>query len=145
MIVDDMLANYMMHLQPFVPPGSSSLSTSNSSNHNEDATYFNITTEEEDQDIQDMMMHMENMNRQPELPMFHMPESQDVLDYLTTIESNMKVEHAKLDKEESDKALRIKKLEILDNVKRLSSRPRFVNSRNTMQQRLRRYQLNKKD
>lgn len=141
MIVDDMLANYMMHLLPFVPPESTAPSTSNQEKQDQDTTYFNITTEE--QDMNQMINDMDDINRQPELSVFHMPESGDVLDYLTTIESNMKTEHAKLDKEESEKALRLKKLEILDNVKRFSSRPRFSNSRNTIQQRLRRYVLKK--
>lgn len=86
----------------------------------------------------------DSINRQQhQLPMFHMPESADVLDYLTTIESNMTQEHAKLDAEDKLKALRLKKMEILSKASSSfrQNRPRFyaTNNRN-VHQRLRRYQ-----
>lgn len=77
------------------------------------------------------------------LPMYHMPASGDVLDYLTSVETNMKMEHAKLDAEENARALRLKKLEMIDSSKRFSqSKPRFyANSNNrNVHSRLRRYQ-----
>lgn len=77
------------------------------------------------------------------LPMYHMPESGDVVDYLTSIESNMKIEHAKLDAEDNAKALRLKKLEMIDSTKRFSqSKPRFyaINNNRNVHSRLRRYQ-----
>jgi hypothetical protein len=69
-----------------------------------------------------------------------MPESADVLDYLTSIESNMKEEHLKLDQQDRLKEKRLKKLEILDNN---SKKPRFylTPNRNNIQQKLRRYQI----
>lgn len=74
------------------------------------------------------------------LPIFHMPESHDVLDYLTSVESNMKEKHAKLDAQESFKESRIKKSQILENYARSRNhQPRFyvTNNRNSH---LRRYQ-----
>lgn len=75
------------------------------------------------------------------MAVFHMPESSDVIDFLSTVEQKMKNEHAKLDAEESSRASRLKKLEMIDNLKRSTTRPRFYTATNrNIHQRLRRYQ-----
>lgn len=113
-------------------------------------------TEEEYQNFQDLfgedddlsvsqqqqpaIEQIEENRQQHQLPMFHMPESADVLDYLTTVESNMKQEHAKLDAEDKLKDLRLKKMEILSGVSNRNSRPRFYAANRNVSQKLRRYQ-----
>lgn len=97
-------------------------------------TEYTITEEAE---LADMI----EPNESRPLPIFHMPESADVLDYLTSIESNMKTEHAKLDAQDKIKESRIKKMQILDGARRNGNKPRFYTKNNrNIHQRLRRYQ-----
>lgn len=162
-LVDTMLAVYMNGCVPFVEPHQLSSQGEewkdefseafDNAEKESEKTQVSIKVSEEYQDYQDLFGDDElidqiekpvenyNYDNRP-LPMFHMPESGDVLDYLTSIESNMKQEHAKLDAEDKLKALRLKKLEILSEISSSQLRkPRFyaTHGRN-VHQRLRRYQ-----
>lgn len=161
--MDTMLAVYMNGCVPFVEPHQLSSQGEewkdefskafDNAEKESEKTQVSIKVSEEYQDYQDLFGDDElidqiekpvenyNYDNRP-LPMFHMPESGDVLDYLTSIESNMKQEHAKLDAEDKLKALRLKKLEILSEISSSQRRkPRFyaTHGRN-VHQRLRRYQ-----
>lgn len=161
--MDTMLAVYMNGCVPFVEPHQLSSQGEewkdefseafDNAEKESEKTQVSIKVSEEYQDYQDLFGDDElidqiekpvenyNYDNRP-LPMFHMPESGDVLDYLTSIESNMKQEHAKLDAEDKLKALRLKKLEILSEISSSQLRkPRFyaTHGRN-VHQRLRRYQ-----
>lgn len=161
--MDTMLAVYMNGCVPFVEPHQLSSQGEewkdefseafDNAEKESEKTQVSIKVSEEYQDYQDLFGDDElidqiekpvenyNYDNRP-LPMFHMPESGDVLDYLTSIESNMKQEHAKLDAADKLKALRLKKLEILSEISSSQLRkPRFyaTHGRN-VHQRLRRYQ-----
>lgn len=151
-----MLANYMTDLQPFTEP--SAPGNEPTLKEHEEA-YQTSTSEgmevsikitEELEELDDMFFQREERQQQEEsfvdhfhdttMPVFHMPESGDVLDFLNTVENKMKKEHAQLNEQES--FLRLKKLEMIDNLKRSSqAKPRFSTSPNrNIHQRLRRYQ-----
>lgn len=153
-----MLAVYMNGCVPFVEPHQLSSQGEewkdefseafDNAEKESEKTQVSIKVSDEYQDYQELfgddelIEQIEKPIENRPLPMFHMPESGDVLDYLTSIESNMKQEHAKLDAEDKLKALRLKKLEILSDVSsNRRSKPRFyaTHGRN-VHQRLRRYQ-----
>ncbi|GAN10698.1 hypothetical protein MAM1_0388d10243 [Mucor ambiguus] len=168
--LDDVLASYMMNLQPFVEPaapGAELIDQQTSQAQSvqvevedqqqlERGVSFKIIENEEFIDdfmSNDFLAEQAEQHQQEEgimepmhsssLPMYHMPASGDVLDYLTSIESNMKMEHAKLDAEENARTLRLKKLEMIDSSKRYSqSKPRFyaISNNRNVHSRLRRYQ-----
>ncbi|GAA5806151.1 hypothetical protein EDC94DRAFT_698779 [Helicostylum pulchrum] len=144
--LDLMLAVYMNNCSPFVEPSQlppdtqgedwkeEFLEAFNDAEKESEQTEYTITEEAE---LADMI----EPNESRPLPIFHMPESADVLDYLTSIESNMKTEHAKLDAQDKIKESRIKKMQILDGARRNGNKPRFYTKNNrNIHQRLRRYQ-----
>ncbi|KAI8874803.1 hypothetical protein K501DRAFT_328586 [Backusella circina FSU 941] len=124
---DDQLANYMMSVQAYVPP---SVPGQDQQDDNviveaaldEDDTLVSIefTTEQEQEEIY-----------QSNLPVFHMPESADIVDYLTSIQTKLKASDQKLANEEQ----RLKKMEILSNGKTSNRHRGHVHNR------LRRFQL----
>lgn len=148
-----MLAVYMGNCSPFVEPSQLPLQTQGEEWKDEfseayddaekdaskETTEFSVS--EEFQEYQDIFGQEDTTKQSTPLPMFHMPESTDVLDYLTSIESNMKEENTKLDAQDELKALRLKKNKILQGVSHHCKKPRFyaTNNRN-IHQRLRRYQ-----
>lgn len=149
-----MLAMYMGNCSPFVEPSQLPPQTQGEGwkdgfseaydDAEKDASKETreFTVAEEFEDYQDFFGQEEDTSTQSQpLPMFHMPESTDVLDYLSSIESNMKVENAKLDAQEDMKALRLKKLQILQTVSQPNGKkPRFYANNRNIHQRLRRYQ-----
>ncbi|KAL9545488.1 hypothetical protein MBANPS3_007130 [Mucor bainieri] len=169
--LDDVLASYMMNLQPFVEPAAPGAELVDQQTTEAQSVQVKVEDErqlergvsfkiiESEEFIDDFMSndflaeHADQQQQQEEgimepmhsssLPMYHMPASGDVLDYLTSVESNMKTEHAKLDAEENARALRLKKLEMVDSSKRFSqSKPRFyaISNNRNVHSRLRRYQ-----
>ncbi|KAI7870501.1 uncharacterized protein EV154DRAFT_431694 [Mucor mucedo] len=123
--LDVMLAMYMGNCSPFLEPSQLPPQTQGDewkdgfSEAYDDASKETreFTVTEEFQDYQDIFGQEDtaintavNTTTSP-LPMFHMPESTDVLDYLSSIESNMKQENAKLDAQDDLKALRLRKFE----------------------------------
>lgn len=152
-----MLAMYMSNCSPFIEPSQLPPQTQGDEwkdgfseaydDANKETREFTVT--EEFQDYQDIFDQeapttintvAADTTTNP-LPMFHMPESTDVLDYLSSIESNMKEKNAKLDAQEDLKALRLRKVKILQAASYHTRKPRFYATHNrNIHQRLRRYQ-----
>ncbi|KAI9483308.1 MAG: hypothetical protein EXX96DRAFT_616297 [Benjaminiella poitrasii] len=112
--LDKTVADHMINLQHFVEPSSQETEPEVKS----DGIEFSITEETEE-----ILLNEEDGQT---LPVFHMPESGDVLDYLTAIENRMKKEHARLDADDDAKLSRLRKMEIVDKARRkFNTSPRF--------------------
>ncbi|CEI91046.1 hypothetical protein RMCBS344292_05349 [Rhizopus microsporus] len=128
----ELLAQYMSTLEPFVeplPPGSGNdIMTHQPSQPSSQFTEVSIQTDLEYMDDLDLEftqpLQTEDVAPTSQLPIFRMPESSDILDFLTTVESKLHREGAKIDQKE---AIRLKKLDILNNSRRYTS-PRFYAS-----------------
>ncbi|CEI87195.1 hypothetical protein RMCBS344292_01613 [Rhizopus microsporus] len=130
--LDELLAQYMSTLEPFVeplPPGSSNnIITHQPSQPSSQLTEVSIQTDLEYMDDLDLEftqpLQTEDIAPTSQLPIFRMPESSDILDFLTTVESKLHREGAKIEQKET---IRLKKLDILNNSRRYTS-PRFYAS-----------------
>jgi hypothetical protein len=121
-VPDDQLTNYMLSVQAYVPPpapGQEHQETVEAIDEQDTLVSIEFTTEPDEQVYAS------------ELPVFHMPESGDVVDYLTSVESKLKASDLKLASEEQ----RLKKMEILSNGKTSNRRRGHVDNR------LRRFQM----
>lgn len=123
-IVDELLIQYMSTVEHFVgppPPGSSEeLNVMNLENYEEILEKNEMLKENErsfDIETQEILPSS--------LPIFRMPESGDIIDFLSTMESKMNEENSRLEEME---ALKLKKLEIVGNARRFPS-PRFYVNR----------------
>jgi hypothetical protein len=131
-LVDELLAQYMSTLEPFVeplPPGSSNnIIAHQPSQPSSQFTEVSIQTDLEYMDDLDLEftqpLQTEDIPPTSQLPIFRMPDSSDILDFLTTVEIKLHREDAKIEQKEN---IRLKKLDILNNSRRYTS-PRFYAS-----------------
>ncbi|KAI8374202.1 uncharacterized protein BYT42DRAFT_547281 [Radiomyces spectabilis] len=80
---EEAFAQYMMDLRPFEPPSSSDAVNETYHVQQDQRPTISFSIEEEP------IIPMENS-----LPMYHMPDGDDIIDYLTDVQEKMKAQHA---------------------------------------------------
>ncbi|KAI8992082.1 hypothetical protein BDF20DRAFT_909766 [Mycotypha africana] len=89
---DDALADCMKDLQPFVPPEDMKYKASSEQmkmNHNDK---FDFGEDIDDAIHDEDLLFYSEFNRKSSLPIHHMPDSSEVIDFLSDVESKMKLE-----------------------------------------------------
>ncbi|KAF1805672.1 hypothetical protein FB192DRAFT_1276178 [Mucor lusitanicus] len=97
--LDDVLASYMMNLQPFVEPAAPGAELIDQQTSQTQSVQVKVEDEQQlERGVSFKIIESEEYLDDfiSSLPMYHMPASGDVLDYLTSVESNMKMEHANI-------------------------------------------------
>lgn len=81
---DEELASYMMHLRPFEAPDAPGTTKSDQENSTQDKDYTMVTFSTGDSMLPEEEYYMEQT-----LPMFYMPESDEIVEYLATMQEQL--------------------------------------------------------
>lgn len=83
-IIDEELASYMMHLRPFEAPDAPGTTKLDQENSTQDRDYTMVTFSTGDSMLPEEEYYMEQT-----LPMFYMPDSDEIVEYLATMQEQL--------------------------------------------------------